>query len=138
MSGECVRQSINLSVNFQVLKQLPCILFNIGPINTNVVNFANLSVLLPTMWVSCSLVSLLSLYFFAHRISPDTDPRSAFYIGQVMICYVLSCQPDQAKLRLSFKVQHNISLIFLAFKRQLHQSRLTGFTLFLSLAQVYL
>ncbi|CAH3149742.1 unnamed protein product, partial [Porites evermanni] len=36
-------------------------------------------------------------------ISPDTDPRSAFYIGQVMICYVLSCQPDQAKLRLSFK-----------------------------------
>ena len=83
-------------------------------------------------------VSFLRLNFFVHRISPDTDPRSAFYIGQVMICYVLSCQPDQAKLRLSFKVQHNISLIFLGFKRPLHLSRLTGFTLFPALAQVYL
>ncbi|KAJ7376225.1 hypothetical protein OS493_036048 [Desmophyllum pertusum] len=36
-------------------------------------------------------------------IPADTDPRSAFYIGQVMLCHVLSCQPDQAKLRLSFK-----------------------------------
>ena len=83
-------------------------------------------------------VSLLSLYLFAHRISPDTDPRSAFYIGQVMICYVLSCQPDQAKLRLSFKVQHiNINLIFLAFKRQLHLSRLTGFTLLPSCTSLF-
>ncbi|KAL9983734.1 hypothetical protein ACROYT_G005955 [Oculina patagonica] len=36
-------------------------------------------------------------------IPADSDPRTAFYIGQVMVCHVLSCQPDQAKCRLSFK-----------------------------------
>lgn len=41
-----------------------------------------------------------------NRIPPDTAPQTAFYIGQVMLCHVLSCQPDQAKMRLSFKVRH--------------------------------
>lgn len=41
---------------------------------------------------------------FYERIPADTDPQSAFYIGQVVLCHVLSCQPDQAKIRLSFKV----------------------------------
>jgi len=36
-------------------------------------------------------------------IPADTEPQSAFYVGQVMLCRVLSCQPDQAKIRLSFK-----------------------------------
>ena len=46
------------------------------------------------------------IIFGMNRIPADTDPRSAFYIGQVMVCHVLSCQPEQAKLRLSFKVCH--------------------------------
>ncbi|XP_022789365.1 protein RRP5 homolog [Stylophora pistillata] len=36
-------------------------------------------------------------------ISADTDPRSAFYLGQVLLCHVLSCEPDQMRLRLSLK-----------------------------------
>ena len=39
-----------------------------------------------------------------NRIPADTDPQSSFYIGQVVLCHVLSCQPDKAKLILSFKV----------------------------------
>ena len=37
-------------------------------------------------------------------ISPSEDPRSMFYVGQVVLCHVLSCQPTEGKLRLSFKV----------------------------------
>nr|XP_058962333.1 protein RRP5 homolog [Pocillopora verrucosa] len=36
-------------------------------------------------------------------IPADTDPRSAFYLGQVVLCHVLSCEPDQMRLRLSLK-----------------------------------
>ena len=39
-----------------------------------------------------------------NRIPADTDPRSAFYLGQVVLCHVLSCEPDQMRLRLSLKV----------------------------------
>ena len=44
------------------------------------------------------------VFFGMNRIPADTDPRSAFYIGQVMLCHVVNCQPDQAKLKISFKV----------------------------------
>ncbi|RMX61399.1 hypothetical protein pdam_00018294 [Pocillopora damicornis] len=36
-------------------------------------------------------------------IPADTDPRSAFYLGQVVLCHVLSCEPDQMRLRLSLQ-----------------------------------
>jgi len=45
-----------------------------------------------------------------NRIAADTDPRTAFYIGQVMLCHVVNCQPDEAKLRLSFKVWQSVNL----------------------------
>ena len=39
-----------------------------------------------------------------NRIPADTDPHSVFYLGQVVLCHVLSCEPDQMRLMLSLKV----------------------------------
>ncbi|XP_048585462.1 protein RRP5 homolog isoform X2 [Nematostella vectensis] len=36
-------------------------------------------------------------------IQESEDPRGVFYLGQVLTCHVISCNPDQQKLKLSLK-----------------------------------
>lgn len=41
---------------------------------------------------------------FSNRVALNTELQTAFYIGQVVLCHVIDCNPEKSRISLSFKV----------------------------------
>lgn len=47
---------------------------------------------------------------FSNRVALNTELQTAFYIGQVVLCHVIDCNPEKSRISLSFKVNFFVTL----------------------------